>query len=82
MCKKCEDTRSLLLELANRQGHDRCWWNPEILQQLFAIHEIVVPSPILPTESEFREGCNTFTEELYQRMRDGKDILKDYSGLR
>ena len=66
MCEKCEQTKAILQECANRQGHHKCWWNPEVLKSLMDLHHIKpTVEPNLPSREEFAEGCEAYAGDLY-----------------
>lgn len=60
-------TRLILQQLATRKGHDRCWYNPEVLRELLDLHgiELSADRTDLPSEDDFAAGCNRFRRELY-----------------
>ena len=61
-----DQAKVILQEWANNQGHDRCHWHPEILQELaslFDVHPTVEPR--LPARAEFREFCRRYENEQY-----------------
>lgn len=52
----------------DKQGHDQCWFYPEILQKIVDILEIKATiDPNLPTEEQFKEGCKVFCLEKYKK---------------
>lgn len=66
MCSKCEEAKQLIQSWIDKQGHDRCWYYPEIFEKLIAIYDIKSTiSTNLPSRSEFREGCLLFEEQQY-----------------
>jgi hypothetical protein len=59
-------THKLVAEIANRQGHNICWWLPELFGKLCELYGIQPTTPMrLPSEREFEGGCNLFRRELY-----------------
>jgi hypothetical protein len=61
-----EAAKAILQEWANKQGHERCHWHPEILQKLadlFGVEPTV--EPMLPPEAEFEEMCGKYRQEQY-----------------
>jgi hypothetical protein len=49
-----------------KQGHDRCWYYPEIFHRIAALLDIPVPShPILPPLTEFKRGCERYQVEQF-----------------
>lgn len=63
---KFDQAKAILQEWADKQGHERCHWHPEILQRLANLFEIE-PSvvPALPPRIEFEEGCKRYQDEEY-----------------
>jgi len=58
--------RQLLMDWRNKQGHDRCWYYPEIFRSLCDLFEVpTCPDPGLPPRDEFREGCCRYEDEQY-----------------
>jgi len=60
--------RRLVQDWLDKQGHDRCWYYPEIFEQLaraLELQHIVLKPPQLPTLDEFRAGCERFQREEY-----------------
>jgi hypothetical protein len=58
--------KTILQDWANKQGHERCHWHPEILQKLadlFGVEPTVEPE--LPPRAEFEEGCKRYQDEEY-----------------
>jgi hypothetical protein len=53
-----------------KQGHDRCWYYPEIFRELADELGINYPHPGLPSREEFERGCTRYQKELYL---DGKE---------
>lgn len=66
MCEKCDQVRAEILAWANKQGHDQCWYYPEIF---IAIAEILDMSleikPKLPPQHVFREHCQQWESTIY-----------------
>lgn len=54
-----------LYEWADKTGHDRCFWHPDILESLCKILNIPVVSTKLPPRCEFEEGCRKYQDEIY-----------------
>ena len=64
--RKYDEVKEVMQEWIDKQGHDRCWWHPELFSRLAKILE-VEPSVelLLPPEEEFRQGCERYRLELY-----------------
>ncbi len=64
-----EKCRQLLQEWVDKQGHDRCWYYPEIFNKFCEILGVVpTVSPDLPTEAEFEEFCGRYRREEYSKL--------------
>lgn len=69
----CDSTEGRLAQVEetisqfiNRQGHDRCHYYPELLEELAGILKIKQTTPSnLPTLEEFKAGCERFQREQY-----------------
>jgi hypothetical protein len=58
--------KAVLQEWADKQGHERCHWHPDILQRLANLFEIKpTVEPKLPPREEFESGCRRYQEEQY-----------------
>ena len=66
--QKLLKAKEAIQEWVNKQGHDRCWYYPELFRKLSEILE-VKPSknPSLPSLEEFRKGCERYQEEEYNK---------------
>ncbi len=66
MCKRCSEARKLLEEWAGKQGHDRCWYYPEIFRKIATILGANLDAVgELPPRAEFEEGCRKYQDEVY-----------------
>lgn len=63
--------RQVLTGWAGKQGHERCWWHPEILEELCGILGVDVghTTPLLPSRDEFELGCKRFQDGQYSPGR-------------
>ena len=68
MCEQCDKVKVIVQEWIDKQGHERCWYYPDLFNQLAAVLD-VTPSvaPCLPTRSEFKEGCCKYQDEQFGR---------------
>lgn len=58
--------RALIESWAAKQGHDRCWYYPEIFLELAkAVGLEIGLDPKLPPRAEFEEGCRKYQCEQY-----------------
>ena len=64
-CLICQRTAHLVAQWLAAQRHDRCWYYPDIFQQLAALHGVEAPIPLLPPRREFEEGCRQYADEQY-----------------
>ncbi len=64
--EQCLEAKKIVQEWVDQQGHNRCWYYPELFRQLVDVFEIQ-PSkdPCLPSLSEFKEGCERYQKEEY-----------------
>lgn len=65
MCEVCDLTKQKLLEWTRKQGHDVCWYYPEIFQAICLLHGIMI-SPCLPKREHFRIGCKIYETEIFE----------------
>ena len=64
--RKLDEVKKVIQEWVDKQGHDRCWYYPDLFRKLAEILEII-PSrePSLPPLEEFKNGCERYQEEEY-----------------
>lgn len=65
---KVSQAEMLLKGWVEKQGHDQCWFYPEIFRQLCSTFGITAPDPGLPPRAEFRKGCLKYESEVYGRL--------------
>lgn len=59
--------RDILQEWVNKQGHERCWYYPDIFSKLCKYLEVEENKiPLLPPKEEFRENCQKYEAEQYE----------------
>lgn len=59
-------TRKILQAYTNRQGHDKCHYNPEVLDSLLDLYHVKCTRPNkLPLKSEFDAECDIYSTRLY-----------------
>lgn len=52
----------------NKQGHDQCWYYPDIFLEIAKIVDAdLTNQPNLPSLAEFQEGCRKYQKEIYDR---------------
>lgn len=66
MCEKCDKAKQVIQEWADKQGHERCWYYPDLFNRLAELFD-VQPSvePCLPSRPEFELGCCRYQDEEY-----------------
>jgi len=52
-------------EWMEKRGHDQCWYYPEIFNAISGLLGVPVWPKVLPSEAEFRRGCDRYACELY-----------------
>jgi hypothetical protein len=58
--------RAVIQSWLDQQGHNRCWYYPELFRQLVQIlHLTMTVEPALPPRCEFRAGCQRYEGEEY-----------------
>jgi hypothetical protein len=64
--EKLEEARRVLQQWVDKQGHERCWYYPDLFRELAEILE-VEPSkePALPPLAEFKRGCEKYQKEEF-----------------
>lgn len=64
--ERVQEARRLLQEWLDQQGHERCWYYPDIFRQLCRVLEVTESrEPRLPNREEFAAGCRRYQEEEY-----------------
>lgn len=64
---KVERARAILQEWVEKQGHDRCWYYPDLFKELAEILEVPLTiDPKLPPLDEFKNGCERYQQEEYK----------------
>jgi len=61
-----EAVREVVQEWLDQQGHNRCWYYPELFNKLANLLNLTSKiDPTLPPRHEFEEGCRKFQNEEY-----------------
>jgi len=64
--KELESVRAIVQEWLDKQGHERCWYYPELFNKLKdALNMKSQVDPALPTRQEFENGCKRFQIEEF-----------------
>jgi len=65
-CSSCAETKQIVQTWLDEQGHDRCWYYPDLflkLVKLFGLSPKLEPK--LPPRKEFEAGCARYQDEEY-----------------
>ena len=64
--KKYHEAQHLIQEWVNKQGHDRCWYYPDLFRKLADTFQVKLSQePSLPPLEEFKKGCEKYQQEEY-----------------
>ena len=64
--EKYRVVKQVLQEWVNQQGHNRCWYYPDLFDRLVEITGITSQvNPQLPPREEFEAGCRKYQKEQY-----------------
>ena len=67
LLRDLEALKQILQAWLDKQGHDRCWYYPDLFRELAAVLGITsTKQPGLPVLSEFQEGCRRYQGEEYR----------------
>jgi len=65
---KFNEAKKIIQEWVDKQGHERCWYYPEMYVRLAEIYDVkATKMPELPPRKEFEEGCRRYQQEEYNR---------------
>lgn len=74
------EAKQLLQSWVDQQGHNRCWYYPEIFTKLAALFDIkMTVEPSLPPREEFEAGCRRYQEEEFGAKDIGDEFLITYA---
>ncbi|MBS3079966.1 hypothetical protein J4221_00680 [Candidatus Pacearchaeota archaeon] len=65
--QKFYEAKTIIQEWVSKQGHDRCWYYPDLFRKLAEIFEVQYSDPGLPPRNEFEKGCEKYQEEEYKK---------------
>ena len=68
---KIEKAKFILQSWVDQQGQEKCWYYPDVFNQLVELFEIKCEEKGLPPRCEFEEGCRKYQEEEYGK----KDLV-------
>ena len=67
--EQLEEVKRILQEAIEKQGHERCWYHPDLFQRLIDLLEIKTTKDLcLPPRKEFEQGCKKYQEEQYENQ--------------
>lgn len=62
------EARKIIQEWVDKQGHDRCWYYPDLFRKLADLFEIEASkNPSLPPLEEFKKGCERYQQEEFTK---------------
>lgn len=65
--EKARQARIIIQEWVGKQGHDRCWYYPDIFMKLAKVFDVKYSRELrLPPLKEFKTGCERYQEEEYR----------------
>ena len=71
--EKLTAIEAAVVEWMQKQGHDRCWYYPEIFQRILDVLELTEAAPpqyaTRLTKTEFEAGCRRYAADLYDGPR-------------
>lgn len=68
--QKLSRIEHLVQEWMDKQGHERCWYYPDLFRQIADVLEIEANiAPALPPREEFEHGCRRYQDEEYGKKR-------------
>ncbi len=66
---RTDAAKAIIQEWIAKQGHNRCWYYPDLFRQLADLFGIECPDPGLPPEEEFKKGCDQYRQEEYSKKQ-------------
>lgn len=60
-----QQIKDVVQDWLDKQGHERCWYYPDLFKKIVDIMEIKISEPQLPPRQEFEEGCKRFQNQEY-----------------
>jgi hypothetical protein len=63
-----EHVKQIVTEWATKQGHDRCWYYPDLFRKLVEVLKLDVEvEKNLPPQEEFSYCCKQYEKEIYEK---------------
>lgn len=70
MREQIELISQLIREWDEKQGHEACWYYPEIFTNIASILGIKLKNQHnLPSKEKFQNGCSQYQKEIYKEMQ-------------
>jgi outer membrane protein assembly factor BamE (lipoprotein component of BamABCDE complex) len=63
-----EQVKQILEEWISQQGHNQCWYYPELFRRLCTLLDVKFVEPNLPNRRQFEIGCLKFQNEVFTRI--------------
>ncbi len=64
--QKCAEAARVIQEWVDKQGHERCWYYPDLFRRLAILFGVEASQePALPPLEEFKEGCRRYQREEF-----------------
>lgn len=77
MCDVCDQVKAITQEWADKQGHERCHYYPELFRRLAEVLGVKSQfDPCLPLRPEFEKGCRRYQDEEYGTPWRNSDSLE------
>ncbi len=68
--EQLEEVKKIVQESIEKQGHERCWYHPDLFQRLIEVLEVKpMGKPSLPPRKEFEQGCKKYQDEQYKETK-------------
>lgn len=74
MGKRIKEVKKLVEEFANTQGHNKCWFYPDIFNKLAKLLNIPIKQAAI-SRSEFEAGCKQYQDEIFGKKETLEEIL-------
>ena len=74
--EKLAQVRGILQAWLDKQGHERCWYYPDLFRQLAGVVGVAAKlEPALPPLEEFQEGCRRYQLEEFSTKEKDEAVL-------
>lgn len=66
--EKLQQAKRIIQQWVDQQGHERCWYYPDLFRELVELFELQsTQDPLLPPRPEFELGCRRYQDEEYNK---------------